>query len=385
MFRLLLLCCLISSFAFAQNKYRDAGYLIYLLGSDTTMAGSYSLDGNDFDIEVVSRPSVAVTKIKGSLNARGELQSAEGYSYKPVPGKDSQMIVSYKLYIRNDSTIIEQTRGKDVSTQRFAGQGMTANGIGVAFRYLLPFWPRYAPKQKGDSVVSGHLTLGANKKLTITRTAADKLYAGSTVMGMVTLHLDKNGKLTYIDGLGSSWNTTAKVTRPINLKQLAERYAQEEQHGMGLKVINLPDSVIANIHGTSVKINYSRPQVRGRTIFGSVVPWNRWWRTGANAATRLTIDRPLYFGGKELPAGSYSVFTLPAQNGWTIMFNSRANIWGTEYDPAFDVLRVPMQAGPSGQFTEVMTITMQSKDNGGELNILWENMKASVAFRTANQ
>ncbi|MGB8191274.1 MAG: DUF2911 domain-containing protein, partial [Chitinophagaceae bacterium] len=298
MLRLLLLFCLINSFAFAQNKSRDAGHLIYLLGRDTTMAGSYSLHGSDFYIEVVARPNVSVTKISGSLNHKGELQTAQGYTYKPVPGKDSQMIVQYNLYMRNDSTIIEQTRGKDVTTQRFAGQGMTANGIGVAFRYVLPFWPHYAPKKLGDSIVSAHLTLGTNKRLTITRTAPDKLYAGSTVMGMMTLQLDKKGKLASINALGSSWNVTALVTGPINLHQLAERYALEEQHGIGIKIINAADSVFAKLNDASVKIYYSRPQVRGRTIFGSIVPWGKWWRTGANAATRMVIDRPVYFDGK---------------------------------------------------------------------------------------
>jgi hypothetical protein len=259
---------------------------------------------------------------------------------------------------------------------------MTANGIGAAFRYVLPFWSHYAPRRVGDSVTSGHLTLGMNKKLTITRTAPDKLYAGSSVMGMLTLHLDKNGKVDFIDGIGSSWNVTARVVPALNLEQLATRYAREEQAGAGLRPINQADSVFASIDNASIKVYYSRPQVRGRTIFGSVVPWGRFWRTGANAATRLVTDRPLYFGDAALPAGSYSIWTMPSQHGWTIMFNSQANIWGTEYNPDNDVLRVPMQAGPSGKFTEIMTIEILPTANGGVLNVLWENTKASVSFAT---
>lgn len=378
MLRILLLL-LISTTAYTQ-KPKESGYLIYLLGNDTTMAGSYSLNKNDFDITVVARPPVSVTKLKGSLNQKGEIISAEGYSYKPVPGKDSQLLVTYKLFLRNDSTIIEQKRGNDVTTQRFAGAGLTANGIGVAFRYVLPFWPHYAPKKVGDSLVSAHLTLGTNKRLTVTRTAKDKLYAGSTVMGMVTLYLDKKGRLSYIDGIGSSWNVTGKVTGPIDLVQLANRYALQEQNNAGLGVINKPDSISSNINGTNIKIVYSRPQVRNRTIFGSVVPWNRWWRTGANAATRITIDKPLIFDGKELPAGSYSIVTIPAQNGWTLIFNSRANVWGTEYDAAYDVLRIPMQT-TAAEFTEIMTISIEPNADGGKLNVIWENVKASAAFK----
>lgn len=379
MLRILLLL-IISTGIYAQKQNKDAGYLIYLLGNDTTMAGSYSLTGNDFDITAVSRPGVSVTKLKGTLNMKGEITSAEGYAYRPLPGKDSQVFIKYKLYMRNDSTIIDQIRGNDVTTQRFAGAGLTANGVGVAFRYVLPFWPHYAPKKIGDSLVSAHLTLGTNKRLTVTRIAKDKLYAGSTVMGMVTLLLDKNGRLSSIDGIGSSWNVTGKVTGPIDLVALANRYAFEEQNGQGMKIINKLDSIATNVNGTNIKIVYSRPQVRNRTIFGSVVPWNRWWRTGANAATRITTDKPLVFDGKELPAGSYSIVTIPAQNGWTLVFNSRPNVWGTEYDAAFDVLRVPMQTS-AAEFTETMTISIEPVADGGSLNVIWENVKASAQFK----
>lgn len=377
---ILLLALALPAFALAQKPVKDAGYLIFLLGKDTTMAGSYSLNGNQFDITAVARPGVSVTKLKGTLNPKGEIISAEGYAYRPVPGKDSQVFINYKLYMQNDSTIIEQSRGKETTTQRFAGAGLTANGIGVPFRYMLAFWPHYAPKKTGDSLVSAHLTLGASKRLTVTRIAKDKLYAGSSVMGMVTLYLDKKGRLNYIDGIGSSWNVTGKVTGPIDLEQLANRYALEEQNKAGMGVINKLDSVMADVNGTAMKIVYSRPQVRGRPVFGAVVPWNRWWRTGANAATRITIDKALLFDGRELPAGAYSIVTIPAQNGWTLVFNSRANVWGTEYDAAFDVLRVPMQVSAS-PFTETMTISIEPGADGGKLNVIWENVKASATFK----
>ena len=374
----------VSTATLAQKQPSTSGYLIYLLGKDTTMAGSYSLQNNAFDITVVAKPGVNVTRLKGTLFDNGELQSAEGYAYRPIPGKDSQVLINYKLYVRNDSTIIEQKRGNDVTVQRFSGRGLTANGIGPAFRYVLPFWGLYGPKRVGDSIVSGHLTLGTNKKLTLKRIAPDKMYGGSTVMGMMTLHLDKNGVVDYIDAIGSSWNVIGKSTDPIDLEKLADRYALEEQKGSGMGLIARADSVSANISDAGIRIYYSRPQVRGRIIFGSVVPWGRFWRTGANAATRMVITKPLYFGDKELPAGSYSIWTVPSLKGWTIMFNSQANIWGTEYNPDYDVLRVPMQAGPNSQFTEVMTIEIQPSGSGGHLNIIWENTKASVAFTVKN-
>ena len=203
-------------------------------------------------------------------------------------------------------------------------------------------------------------------------------------MGKMTLFLDKNGNLDHIDAIGSSWNVTGKVTGPMDLEALAIRFAADEKQGTGLSVIAKVDSAYANIGDASIKIYYSRPQVRGRVVFGGIVPYDRFWRTSANAATRMAITKTIYFGDKELAAGSYSIWTIPSPKGWTIMFNSQANIWGTEYNPDYDVLRVPMQYGKAPNFTEVMTIEIQPLQGGGQLNIIWDNTMASVPFSVKN-
>jgi len=187
--------------------------------------------------------------------------------------------------------------------------------------------------------------------------------------------------LKSIDAIGSSWNVTASVIEKLDLQGLTDRFLTAEQIA-GVVTINQPDSVLATINNTSLKIVYSRPKVRGRNIFGSIVPYDRFWRTGANAATRLVIDQPIFFGNKELPAGAYSVWTIPSQKGWTIMFNSQANVWGTEYDSAFDVLRVSMQSEQIANPVELFTIEIKPAREDGVLNIFWEKTKTSVTFRT---
>jgi hypothetical protein len=104
----ILLCCLLPAIICAHNNEPFSGYLIYLLGPDTTMAGRYELKGNQFSMEILARPNVSMSKMQGTLYANGEIESADGYAYKPVPGKDSQLLATYKLYVRGDSTFIEQ-------------------------------------------------------------------------------------------------------------------------------------------------------------------------------------------------------------------------------------------------------------------------------------
>ena len=117
-------------------------------------------------------------------------------------------------------------------------------------------------------------------------------------------------------------------------------------------------------------------------IFGEVVPWNRFWRTGANAATKISLNQPIYFSGKELPAGEYSIFSMPAQNGWTMMFNKESNIWGTDYNSDNDVLRIPILIEHLQEPVELLTIELVPAGKGGVINVIWEKLKASVSFTT---
>ncbi|HZL65911.1 MAG TPA: DUF2911 domain-containing protein, partial [Candidatus Limnocylindrales bacterium] len=110
--------------------------------------------------------------------------------------------------------------------------------------------------------------------------------------------------------------------------------------------------------GKTVTIQYSRPSMRGRKIFGGLVPYGQVWRTGANAATSLQTDVDLTIGGANVPAGSYTLYTLPGMNSWKLIINKQTGQWGTEYSQGQDLARVNMKVGqlPSGM--ETFTISL---------------------------
>ena len=199
-------------------------------------------------------------------------------------------------------------------------------------------------------------------------------------MGLFTLYLNERGKVASIDAIGSSYNVKATIVPSLNLGSLILQYIKREQQFGPLGFAKERDSVQVDISNTIIKISYSRPSMKGRVIFGEVVPWNRHWRTGANRATKITINHPLDFNGKMLPAGEYSIFTMPSQAGWTMMFNKEANIWGTDYNSAHDVLRVPMQVEQLKEPVELMTIEVVPTAKGGAINVIWERTKASAHF-----
>jgi len=132
------------------------------------------------------------------------------------------------------------------------------------------------------------------------------------------------------------------------------------------------------VGNTLITINYSQPSVKGRKIFGDLVPFGKVWRTGANDATTFEIDNDIKVDGKTLAKGKYALFTIPGAESWTIIFNKTANQWGSfRYKQDEDVLRIEVKPGKAPQFTEQMTFTVAS----GKVNLLWENTMVSFMVK----
>jgi hypothetical protein len=145
------------------------------------------------------------------------------------------------------------------------------------------------------------------------------------------------------------------------------------------------DSVVATIGGASLTLDYGRPSKRGREIFGGLVPWNTVWRTGANEATHLTTSGPLRFGTVTVPAGRYTLYTLPQANGqWLLIINRQTGQWGTEYSQAQDVARVPLTVTQTAAVVEQLQLTLTAAGSGGELAIVWDRTKAAARFTIGN-
>jgi len=131
--------------------------------------------------------------------------------------------------------------------------------------------------------------------------------------------------------------------------------------------------------GKTVSIQYSRPSMRGRKIFGGLVPYNEVWRTGANAATSLKTDVDLNINGADVPAGSYTLYTLPGANGWKLIINKQTGQWGTEYNQAQDLARVNMKVSQRPSPLEQFTISFdKTGGSAATLKLEWANTIASV-------
>lgn len=130
---------------------------------------------------------------------------------------------------------------------------------------------------------------------------------------------------------------------------------------------------------TDVTLVYSRPDADGRKIFGDLVPYNELWRTGANKATQITFSDDVTINNETVPAGSYSLFTIPGKDKWTVILNKETELWGTgDFDKAQDQLRFTVNATSTGEHYETFTIDFADLEmESANMVLTWEKTRLS--------
>lgn len=145
---------------------------------------------------------------------------------------------------------------------------------------------------------------------------------------------------------------------------------------------SLSPRVIANykIGIATMKVDYGQPSTNGRTIFGALIPYNRLWRTGANASTKITFDQAVQLSGHKIPKGTYALYTIPNKTEWIIIIHKNASLWGAgNYDKKEDLVRFTVPSIQLKDKVETLKINAEGFNaNGGNLVIVWENTKVSI-------
>lgn len=153
------------------------------------------------------------------------------------------------------------------------------------------------------------------------------------------------------------------IKAQINMPSLSPRLKTEQKVGL-----------------TNVKLDYGQPSVKGRVIFGGLIPYERLWRTGANSSTKISIDREVEFAGTKVPAGDYSLYSIPGEKKWTIIINKNTGLWGAGgYNSEEDQVRFIVPSIKLKDKIETFTIYFENfHANGGDMVIAWENTKVVI-------
>lgn len=166
------------------------------------------------------------------------------------------------------------------------------------------------------------------------------------------------------------------LTAPATAQDRVERGNEEPRVS--------PNAAVSQTIGTTeVRITYGRPSVEGRTIFGELVPYNEVWRTGANEATTFSVSSDVTIEGKSLSEGTYSLYTIPGKEQWTLIFNNVAEQWGTNYDQSKDALRVTVSP-ESAPKREMMTFLFEKVTNKKGVCVLhWVDVRVPFEIQAA--
>jgi DUF2911 family protein len=243
------------------------------------------------------------------------------------------------------------------------------------YDFLLPRLP------KGDTITIPAVAIATGRTSTrqFVRRSPTLLDADYFRMAWTHLTLDAAGHIASADAIETTEQTKSQRVAYADVKKIAKDFASRDKSGKGLGVASPNLTVKSTIAGTAMVLGYGSPRKRDRVILGTVVPYDKVWRTGANEATVIVVDRAIKIGTADVPAGAYSLWTVPKKDGSvTLIINRQHGQWGTEYHADQDLARVAMQVTTAQTPRENFTISLAGTDAARELRIEWDTFVWTV-------
>ena len=359
----------------AQEAQGETAAFVVTIGNDTLAVEKYTRAGDRITGEMVSRsPRTVVRTYTAMLNPDGSVRRVEMTS--TVPG-DTQPPTIAATDFTLDSAITRVQRGDSVFAFRVgASRPLPLVGYSHVFYEQAMM---HARALRRDTLTLRLVPIGSNQsyEMTVSAVGADSMRLAN-LAGVQHVATDARGRLLGLNGMESTQKFLVHRVPDVDVDAYAAEFARRDAARQGMGPLSPRDSAVADVGGAHLSIDYGRPFRRGRTIFGGVVPWGEVWRTGANAATGFTTTRDLAIGGVSVPAGKYTLWTLPTESGWKLIVNRETGQWGTEYKQEQDLARIDMQTRTLSEPVEAFTIRLEPQGNGAVLRLQWENTEAFV-------
>lgn len=363
----------------AAASTADSAGFVTRLGIDTLAIENFIRTDNRIEANVVLRsPSTRHTRYVMEWQPNGTMTRLEAAEIPLVPGAVIRREVVTRI---GDSLRIEVT-----------DTGATRTRVVPAPPTTFPFidmvhWPyeliaRRAAVIGADSVMQPLLTGRATADFKVTRIGRDSMTIAHPFRGTMRARVDNAGRLLGLNAGG----TTVQRTAWMPLEPVRARWAQLDAAGRGIGALSGRGSGASTIGNAMVKVDYGTPAKRGREIWGALVPYGKVWRTGANLATHFETDRELVLGSGSdtlvVPPGKYTLFTIPEQNGGTLIVNRQTGQGGTTYDQARDLGRVRMIPRSLAEPVELFTILVTPTGSTGELRLQWDRTELVTPIRS---
>ena len=374
--------CLAIAFM-AQPLSSQQTSFVYLLGRDTVAVEQFTRTSDRVTGELVTRQGQNVGRFQYdvALNRAGRPTSAvfrtRNAAGAPVPNQPTEVRLSFV----GDSVKREAVFADSTNVRMLAAVGGTPFQ-GPAYGLMeIPFTQIRKTKAKTASLAI--VNSGGGNPNTLTLTVA----GGDTIQGSngVIYHVDRDGRLLSVD-LTSTTNKLISTRGAGGLDVAAIANAWRP-----IGTLSQRGNARASFLQSVIFVDYGRPQVRGRTVWGGLlVPFDTIWRAGANEATHLATSRELTFGNVVVPPGLYTLWIYNSRtDGPQLVINKKVGQWGagpTSYDPAQDLGRIPMTVANTPQHVEEYTITIRPAGQGrGAFDFAWGDKVATAAFTVRQQ
>lgn len=342
------------------------------LGADTLAVEHFRLTDDGMEADVLLRtPRTTRTHYTLALDETDEVARFEAVTH--VPGEDgpSRHVVAVP---DGDSLAVTVTDDGETSTRRVA----RAPGA-------LPFidmvhWPfeLALTRAAGQDGPLPLFTERGTVDFTLGTDEAGRRTLTHPFRGTMTVETDAEGRLLSLDA-----GATTRALTVTRTDALAEDFAARDAAGQPFGPLSGRAETVAEVGGATIAVDYGQPMRRGRDLFGALVPFGEVWRTGANRATHLTTDRDLTLGTLSVPAGQYTLFSIPEPDGGLLIVSRQTGQNGNSYDETHDLGRVPMTRSERAGSVEPFTIEVVEAEGGGELRLVWGRDVFAVPFSVA--
>lgn len=373
--------------AVGRPDVADSASFVTRLGVDTVAVERVVYTPRRVDADVLLRvPSTTRTRYALELSPAGELTRLEAVTTEP---RAAEAPARREVITRvGDSLRVETTAGGQVRTRNVAAHDLR----------VLPFidvvhWPFELALTRArvaglPQTAQPLLTGGRVQNFPLADLGPDSMTITHPLRGTMRVRVDGRGRLLALDAGATtrkllverrSWMGTDVIDA------FATRWAAMDAAGRSLGALSGRAQMGATIGGARLGADYGTPSKRGREIWGVLVPYGQVWRTGANQATHFTTDRNLVLGSGAdtlvVPAGRYTLFSIPERDGGLLIVSRQTDQAGTAYDAARDLGRVRLSARPIAEPVEVFTIAADPVGAGGVLRLQWDRTELVTPFR----
>jgi len=381
---------LVSLIAGPFSTQTGPAYIVTRLGVDTVAIERYTRSNGKLEGDLVMRyPRTRTYHYVADLGPRGEIKSLTTVVHRPGADPSAPPFLQIVSKFGDSIALIEVKRNGAADTS-LTGQKVFHGSVQPTFGTEPPAYGIYeqalsAANLGRDSVVYALVGPGGGPvpAIILRRRGADSVAFTSTFFPNWTevARVDSRGRILGLNSTATTIKTMAERVPSIDFDNVVKGWAAlDAAKGGAIGQMSPPDTTRATVAGANIQVAYSRPLKRGRVIFGNIVPWNQVWRTGANAATQLTTDKDLVFAGTVVPAGKYTLWTLPTPTGAKLIINSETGQWGTDYHSDKDFTRVDLRANRLSTPVEQFVIGVAPQGSGGVLRMAWDDREYLIPF-----